>query len=102
LTQLAICLSRILFRSPDFTTAWNYIKGMVVGNGSGTIEIPFLVWIAISSIIIDHIGGWFLTYRPHVKEKLPKYAMVGVYVVIILFLSNSLPDYVNPYIYFQF
>lgn len=102
LTQLAICLSRILFRSPDFTTAWNYTKGIVLGSGSGTIEVPFLVWVAFGSIIIDHICGWFITYKSHIKFKIPNYVMVAFYILMIVFLSNSLPDFVNPYIYFQF
>ncbi|MEE9442338.1 MAG: MBOAT family O-acyltransferase [candidate division Zixibacteria bacterium] len=102
LTQLAICLSRILFRSPDFSTAWNYTKGIVLGSGSGTIEVPFLVWVAFGAIVIDHIFGWFLEHRPHIKDRVPGYVKVVVYVAMILFLSNSLPDFVNPYIYFQF
>jgi len=102
ITQLAICVSRILFRSPDFSTAWDYTKGLLGSDGSAGIDVPFLVWICFASIIFDHIAGWLKEYRPEFKTRVPVYAAAAFYAVMFVFLYYAYPHDIHPYIYFQF
>ncbi|MFC1475473.1 MBOAT family O-acyltransferase [Candidatus Zixiibacteriota bacterium] len=102
LTQSAISLSRILFRSPDFGTAWIYTKGLFGSAGAAIIDVPFLVWVAFGAIVIDHIAGWSMEHWPEIKLKIPIYVQVPVYAVVIIFLYHARPAAVNPYVYFQF
>ncbi|UCD17030.1 MAG: MBOAT family protein [Candidatus Zixiibacteriota bacterium] len=102
LTQFAVCLALVLFRAPDFSTAWVYTKGLFYSAGQGTLEIPFLIWIAFASIIVDHIAGWIMEHRPQMKVRVPAFSRAVVYAAMIVFLYHAVPESVNPYIYFQF
>jgi len=102
LTQLGICLSRILFRSPDFSTAWTYTKGLLASSGQAVIGVPFLVWIAFGSIVVDHLAGWLNERRPEMKWEIPPYVQAIVFATMIIFLFHARPAHVNPYVYFQF
>jgi len=101
-TQLAVSLSRILFRSPDFQTAWDYTRGLFASPGQAGIDIPFLVWVGIVSIFIDHIYGWLKEHKPKLAAPAPASVRAVAYASMIIFISHAIPEQVNPYIYFQF
>lgn len=102
ITQAGICLSRILFRSPDFTTAWNYTKGLISSPGEAGIDLPLIIWVAFVSIFIDHIYGWLKEHRPNLTMVAPQPVRALAYAAMVVFLFHALPENVNPYIYFQF
>lgn len=102
LTQLCICLSRILFRSPDFSTAWKYTKGLVTSGGSNTIDVSFLLWFGFAAVVIDHIYGWLKEHRPELIIEFPRPVRAVVYAAMIIFLFHAIPQNVAPYVYFQF
>lgn len=102
LTMLAVSLSRILFRSPNFTTAWEYIKGLFGSEGESVIDFPSIIWICFGAIVIDHIAGWFIQYRPGLEKRIPAVATAVFYAVLFIFVYYSYPQNVIPYVYFQF
>ena len=102
LTQMAISLSRILFRSPNFSTAWAYTKGLFGSFGTATIDVNFLVWFAFLTIVIDHIAGYVMERKPEIKLAIPVYLKAPLYAAMIIFLFQARPESVNPYVYFQF
>jgi len=102
LTQIAICLSRILFRSPNFSTAWDYTRGLVGSDGTAGIDVPFLVWICFLAVFVDHVAGWLKEYRPEFQKRVPVMATATFYAGMVVFLYYAYPQNIHPYIYFQF
>ncbi len=102
ITQAGIILSRILFRSPNFSTAWDYAKGLVTSTGTNTINLPFLLYVGFAAIIIDHIYGWFKEHRPEKIIEVPGLIRALFYAAMIIFLYHAIPQNVAPYVYFQF
>jgi alginate O-acetyltransferase complex protein AlgI len=101
-TQASICLSRILFRSADLSTASVYFKGLVKSSGAEEMEVPFLVWTAIVFFVIDHVGGWMVQRNPDLKQKIPVSLQAMAYAAMIVFLFQVRLETVHPFIYFKF
>lgn len=102
LTTLAVCLSRILFRSPNFATAWKYTKGLFTSEGKSVMDLPFIIIICFGAIIIDHIAGWFMEYNPGWEKRIPAVATAVLFSAIFIFIYYAYPQNVHPYVYFQF
>ncbi|MEW5924296.1 MAG: MBOAT family protein [Candidatus Zixiibacteriota bacterium] len=102
LTMLAVCLSRILFRSPNFATAWEYTKGLLTSEGNSVIDLPPIIIICFGAIIIDHIAGWFMEFHPGMEKRIPAVAMAVFFSAIFIFIHYAYPHNVHPYVYFQF
>lgn len=102
LTQAAVCLSRILFRSADLGTAAIYFKGLVKSSGSEMIEIPLLVWVAITFFVLDHVFDCVMQRNIALKQKIPVSVQAITYAVMIVFLFQVRLETVHPFIYFKF
>lgn len=102
LTQAAVCLSRILFRSADLSAAWVYIKGLVNSSGGEKVEAPLVVWVAIVFFIIDHVAGWVSQRNPDFTQKIPVPLQAMTYAAMILFLFHVRLETANAFIYFKF
>ena len=102
LTQAAVCLSRILFRSADLSTAWVYFKGLLKSPGTETMAMPPLVWMAIAFFVVDHVAGWMVQHHPDLKQRIPVTLQAMTYAAIIIFLSQARLETVHPFIYFKF
>jgi D-alanyl-lipoteichoic acid acyltransferase DltB (MBOAT superfamily) len=102
LTQLAISLSRILFRSSDFGTAWTYAKGLLGSPGIAHLDLQPLVLLAFAAVLADHVAGWSMERWPTMNTRIPVFAKALVNAGMIVLLFTSRPDTVKPYVYFQF
>ncbi|TAJ99934.1 MAG: MBOAT family protein [Candidatus Manganitrophaceae bacterium] len=101
-TQAAVCLSRVLFRSADLSTASVYFKGLVSSSGMETMEVPPLVWMAIFFFVIDHVAGWMVQRNPGPAERIPVSLRAMAYAAMILFLFHACLESANAFIYFKF
>ncbi len=102
ITQLAFCFLWIVFRAQDFHTILVYMRGMVNSQGEAMIELPWLVWIALGSFVIDHLSGWIIQHRQQNIRRIPDYIQALAYATMIVFIYHARPEHVNPFIYFQF
>lgn len=102
LTQAAVCLSRILFRSADLSTASIFFKGLVKSSGSKIIEMPLLVWVAIAFFVVDHFADWMVQRNPNLKHRIPVSVQAITYAAMIVFLFQVRLETVHPFIYFKF
>ena len=102
LTQLAVSLAWILFRSPNMAVAWIYMKGLIAAPGVDTIEVPLLVHLAFAAFIADHFAGWLMERQSTAKVRIPAYLQAIGYAAMILFLYHARTEAANPFIYFQF
>ena len=87
LTQLAVSLAWILFRSPNMAVAWIYMKGLIAAPGVDTIEVPLLVHLAFAAFIADHFAGWLMERQSTAKVRIPAYLQAIGYAAMILFVS---------------
>jgi len=105
LTLNFVCLCWILFRAPDFATAWLMIRryltlGLSHAN-SGNLTIP--LWLALIGPVL--LGGQILMRRKNFggavcNLSLPRFAAVyGFFWAVALAM---LPLGYRPFIYFQF
>lgn len=102
LTQAAVGLSRILFRSADLSTASIYFKGLLRSSGTETMEAPLLVWTAIAFFVVDHVAGWMVQRNPDLKQRIPVSLQAMTYAAMIVFLFQVRLETVHPFIYFKF
>jgi alginate O-acetyltransferase complex protein AlgI len=105
LTLNFVCLCWILFRAPDFPTAWLMIKrylllGLGAGHG-GSLIIP--LWLVFLGPVL--LGFQILMRRKNFGSfvsslSLPRFAMVyGFFWALAI---SMLPLGYRPFIYFQF
>lgn len=102
LTQAGISLSRILFRSPDFPTAWAYTKGLFGSPGGLTLDVSWLVFVGFGAVVVDHVIGYLLERRPDLRLVVPAPVQGVVYTSMVLFLFHFRPEHLEAFVYFQF
>jgi alginate O-acetyltransferase complex protein AlgI len=102
LTFLTVHLAWVLFRAPDFATAWIYLRGLVTPAGAGGLAPPVLVYWACAFFVVDHAVGW-LGERGRLAGLTPPVPLrAAVYAAMVVFLFHARPAHVDPFIYFQF
>jgi alginate O-acetyltransferase complex protein AlgI len=101
-TQGLIALSCILFRSPDFETAADFLVGMLTSSGSKTITLPAVVFLAIAVTIADHVYGWLTERRASDLKVVPPTVYAVVYASVVVLLLHVVPTTPSPFMYFQF
>jgi alginate O-acetyltransferase complex protein AlgI len=101
-TQLAVCVAWVLFRSQDFGSSLVYLGGLVKSAGTGTVDVPVLIWLAFGAFAVDHFSGWIRENRPEIGAGIPSYVHAFAYTAMIIFLYHARLEVPNPFIYFQF
>ncbi len=102
LTYLLVTLAWLLFRAPDFTSAWVFLRGMFGGAGGSGIELPVVVYVAAAGFIIDHVAGYLLERKPETPQRLPAPVRGLAYAGLLVLLWHGMPDHANQFIYFRF
>ena len=102
LTHAAWCVPLVVFRASDLPTSWSYMVWLFGKTGETLPALPVFVWIALASVVVDHIAGWLLERDPELPEKIPVFAKGVTFAAMIIFLYTAVPRAVNPFIYFQF
>lgn len=101
LTQAAVGLSRILFRSADLSTASIYFKGLLRSSGTETMEAPPCL-DGNCFFVVDHVAGWMVQRNPDLKQRIPVSLQAMTYAAMIVFLFQVRLETVHPFIYFKF
>ena len=101
LTLNFVCLTWILFRSPNFQVAWLMIRRYFLLDHGGDLTIP--LWLAFLGPVL--LLGQYLMRRGNFESHitrltLPRFALV--YGMIWAFALSMLPLGYRPFIYFQF
>lgn len=102
LTQAAVCLSRVLFRSADMRTASLFFKGLLKSPGAEQVEAPFLVWTAVVLFVVDHVAGWMTERDSGLKRRIPVPLQAIAYTAMIVILFHVRIENAGPFIYFKF
>jgi alginate O-acetyltransferase complex protein AlgI len=102
LSNLAFFLGAVFFRSSSFEKAVLHIKGMFVWQ-NGLLR-PYMwkdfLWV-FAFVLLGHVLGYFIFERGK-GRKIPAFAELAFYPVVILLLSLFTPENSTPFIYFQF
>jgi alginate O-acetyltransferase complex protein AlgI len=101
LTLNFICLCWILFRSPDFATAWLMIKRYLFLDHGGSLTIP--AWLALLGpiLLLGQLLMRRIDFGAHVTRlSPPRFALL--YGAVCSFAISMLPLGYRPFIYFQF
>jgi alginate O-acetyltransferase complex protein AlgI len=96
-----VCLCWILFRAPNFSTAWLMIKRYLFLDHGGNLTIP--LWLAFLPALL--LAGQHQMRRVHFGQRLcelPLYRFAFVYGAAWAFTVSMLPLGYRPFIYFQF
>jgi len=101
LTLNFVCMTWILFRAPDFATAWLMMKRYLFLNHGGASSIP--LWLAFVGPVL--LIGQLLMRRLNfegliTRLGLPSFALV--YGMVWALALAMLPLGYRPFIYFQF
>lgn len=103
-TQLLVCFAWVLFRSPDFSTAYQYLLSMLAYKPAGeqTISLTLTLYACFIAFIIDHIYGYIKEKGGalSIQQALIYKPLLIVSLIIIIF--HGKPEGSNPFIYFQF
>lgn len=101
-TQFAVCIAWILFRSRDFASAATYLRGLAGNAGEAELDLPWLCWLAFAAFAIDHICGHLLERRPKVRAFVGPLARGIALAALLIFLWWGAPDHAGEFIYFRF
>ena len=97
-----VCLSWILFRASDLSTAWTFVQRLVAPGEATLVTVP-----AVLAIVIV-IGLHLVPERPleRIRERFedfPAPALAAGVLAVILCVAATVPSQgVPPFIYFQF
>src|SRR5581483_76396 len=101
-TQAAVCLSRILFRAADLSTASLFFKGLLKSPGTERVEAPPLVWMAVFFFVVEHVAGWMSERDSGLKRRIPVPLQAIAYAAMIVVLFHARIENAGPFIYFKF
>jgi D-alanyl-lipoteichoic acid acyltransferase DltB (MBOAT superfamily) len=97
-----VCLSWVLFRASDLSTAWTFVQRLVVPGEATLVTVPAVL------AIVTVIGLHLLPERPleRIRERFedfPAPALAAGVLAVILCVAATVPSQgVPPFIYFQF
>jgi len=99
-TLLFVMIGWVLFRSPDFATAWHVLRAMAFGNGIGHLHLrnAIVFWIAVGIALLgpssQDAALRLLKPRPWIAVP-----AAGAFVFLLFLVGGRIP---NAFIYFQF
>jgi D-alanyl-lipoteichoic acid acyltransferase DltB (MBOAT superfamily) len=100
LTLLFVICGWVLFRSPDFGTAWHVLGAMAGSEGLGHVKLrnAAVVWIAVVIAVVGPTSQEFALRRltPRTWIAIPAGAALAF---LLLLVGGRIP---NDFIYFQF
>lgn len=98
-----VCLAWILFRSPDFATAWRYLAGFVTPGGDGFMLLtPFLAGLTLFGLALNALPPRGIERAASALARLPSPAAALVLAALFLVVEALRRPGVAPFIYFQF
>ena len=101
-TNFLVGIAFLIFRTPNFSIASEYISSMFVGTGTQTIELTWLIGFCFLVFAVDHLYGWAEERKLKILTLSQPWMRGAFYACILVFLFNFVPKEANPFIYFQF
>ncbi|GAA5218538.1 MBOAT family protein [Corallincola platygyrae] len=106
ITQLAVMLLWVVFRSDSMVSAVDFYTGLFVVQQGAVLALPAIVWLAFVAFLIEHGVGWSQEHSSdksdNVSARPVMWVRAGVYVAMMVALTHGMPSGQTPFIYFQF
>ncbi|TAA46788.1 MBOAT family O-acyltransferase [Corallincola spongiicola] len=105
LTQLAVMLLWVVFRSDSLTSAGDFYLGLFSVQAGTTLVLPMIVWLAFAAFVIEHGMGWQKEHPGQtgaLQVRAVSWLRASVYVAMMIALTHGMPSGQTPFIYFQF
>jgi alginate O-acetyltransferase complex protein AlgI len=107
-TFLLVILGWVVFRAPDFSTAWSMYRGMLGLDGPGPVRD--LVWqvgsVSLATMIIGFliifVAPWIKNRESLTRAPAPVTASIGVVALFSLAVLKLAAESYSPFLYFQF
>jgi alginate O-acetyltransferase complex protein AlgI len=101
-TQMAVGLAWILFRSPDVSTSFRFLRGLALSSGEAPLDLPLRIWIALLFFAIDHLAGSIGEKQGEIHFRIPVALKGFYYAAMIVFLYEMRIEVASPFIYFKY
>ena len=99
-TMLIIYFSWIIFMTPSFSVALNYIKLMFSNISSDSVPFTYQYYFDKKIIFTLCLGSFFSLFNIKIKNELIKYLiLIMLFIISIIYMVNS--SY-SPFLYFRF
>lgn len=102
ITFHVVCLAWILFRSPDFATAWTYLTATQTLGDPVQVLTPFLAGMIVLGLGLHALPPRGIESLAGAMSRLRSPAIAGMGVVAFILIDALRPAGVAPFIYFQF
>jgi D-alanyl-lipoteichoic acid acyltransferase DltB (MBOAT superfamily) len=107
--QYFVFFGWLIFRVDELSDLLYCMRSYVLFDGRFTFARfgigaarPFTAMVVVASFVVVHIVAWRLGGFPRILGRLPLWAIIPFYTVIIFLLILVWPSGVEPFIYFQF
>ena len=99
-TMLIVYFSWIIFMTPSFSVALNYIKLMFSNISSDSVPFTYQYYFDKRIIFTLCLGSFFSLFNIKIKNELIKYLiLIVLFIISIIYMVNS--SY-SPFLYFRF
>ena len=99
-TMLIVYFSWIIFMTPSFSVALNYIKLMFSNISSDSVPFTYQYYFDKRIIFTLCLGSFFSLFNIKIKNELIKYLiLILLFIISIIYMVNS--SY-SPFLYFRF
>ena len=102
ITFHVVCLAWVLFRAPDFATAWIYVSSFTQAGLGVQILTPFLAALTLAGLALNALPSRGIERASVVLARLPSPAAALLLAALFLVVEALRPEGVAPFIYFQF
>ena len=98
--MLIVYFSWIIFMTPSFSVALNYIKLMFSNISSDSVPFTYQYYFDKRIIFTLCLGSFFSLFNIKIKNELIKYLiLIVLFIISIIYMVNS--SY-SPFLYFRF
>ena len=102
LTFHVVCLAWILFRSPDFATAWTYLTATATLSDPVQLLTPFLAALIAFGLAMHALPPRGIEQLAGIMSRLRSPSIAALAVLAFILIDTLRPPGVAPFIYFQF
>ena len=102
ITFHGMCLAWVLFRAPDFATAWAFLTDFSYAASGLEVLTPFLAVLTVAGLGLHALPSRGIERASIVLARLPSLVAALILAAMFLLVEALRPEGVAPFIYFQF